>query len=121
MKNVTIAAACLALPLLAPTAYAADYGQGVQYGPERNAVQRQFDHEQYERSRYNSARITERRFFPKPDFGGTAPDRVHHYHRDSHGRIIADCDYGRCRTHTQGTVFGQLMHLVGGLTRRKHH
>ncbi|WP_156798357.1 hypothetical protein [Ahrensia sp. R2A130] len=66
MKNVTIFAACLALPMHAASAQAAEYGQGIQYGPTRNAVQVQFDNEQYERSHYNSTRIHYRPFFGEP-------------------------------------------------------
>ncbi|MEM1318235.1 MAG: hypothetical protein AAGF29_08225 [Pseudomonadota bacterium] len=120
MKNVIIAAA-LALPTYTVSANAGDYGQGVQYGPHRNAVQIQFDEEQYERSHYNSARIVERRFFAKPDFGSSAPDRAHHYHRDAHGHIVADCDYGECRRHKQGTIITMFRHMIGSKKRRKHH
>ena len=120
MKNVTILAAFVALPMLATSAQAGEYGQGIQYGPERNAVQQQFDQAQYERSHYRSTRVVARPF-PLPRFSANAPDRSRHYHRDAHGRVVADCDSGRCRSHSQLSPFAYLKLAIGGRHGRKRH
>jgi len=120
MKNVTILAACVALPMVSTSVSAAEYGQGIQFGPERNVVQQQFDHEQYERSHYRSARIVTN-VFPLPRLSANAPDRAHNYHRDLHGKVVADCDSGQCRKNANGSLFGRLTASFGKRSYRKHH